>query len=116
MTNRTSRLTPALVVCLASSLYAQDYRGRLQGVVSDPSGAAVASATVTLQNVNTKNVTVRNTSENGRYLFDFVEPGPYTVTSEAAGFGKYMQENVQVLVRSDLTVNMTMKLGDVNQT
>ncbi len=95
---------------------AQDYRGRVQGVVTDPANAAIAQATVTLLNTNTKTATVRRSDESGRYLFDFVEPGNYTLTAESPGFGKFVQENVQVLVRSDLTVNVALKIGDVSQT
>lgn len=101
---------------LAASALAQDYRGRVQGVITDPSNAAVANAAVTLLNTNTKTSAARTTDEAGRYLFDFVEPGTYTLTAESSGFGKFIQENIQVLVRSDLTVNAALKLGDVVQT
>ncbi|HUQ94245.1 MAG TPA: TonB-dependent receptor [Bryobacteraceae bacterium] len=96
--------------------WGQDYRGRVQGFVTDPSKSAIAQATVTLSNTNTKTATVRNTDESGRYLFDFVEPGTYALTVEGSGFGKFVQENVQVLVRSDLTINASLRVGDVNQT
>jgi hypothetical protein len=97
-------------------VWAQDYRGRVQGMVTDPSEAAIARSTVTLQNTNTRTATIRTTDEYGRYLFDFVEPGTYTLTAESPGFGKYVKENVQVLVRSDLTVNLALRVGDVAQT
>ncbi|MBL8177813.1 MAG: TonB-dependent receptor [Bryobacterales bacterium] len=101
---------------LCSVAFSQDYRGRVQGLVSDATNAAVPSATVTLRNTSTQTATVRTTDESGRYLFDFVEPGAYNVTCEAQGFGKFTQENVRVLVRSDVTVNMSLRVGDVNQT
>jgi len=101
---------------LALPLIGQDYRGRVQGVVTDSSNAAIAGATVTLMNTNTRATIARTTEENGRYLFDFVEPGTYNLTAEGTGFSKYLQENIQVLVRSDLTVNAALKVGDVNQT
>jgi hypothetical protein len=115
MQSRSPFLLPAGVL-FAVLAHAQDYRGRVQGVIADPSNAAVAQATVTLQNTNTRTQTVRTTDESGRYRFDFVEPGTYTLAAEGAGFGKFVQENIQVLVRSDLTVNATLKVGDVNQT
>ncbi|MBI1792449.1 MAG: carboxypeptidase regulatory-like domain-containing protein [Acidobacteria bacterium] len=107
-------LAPVLILACVS--LAQDYRGRVQGIVTDPSNAAITRATVTLLNNNTRAATVRITDESGHYLFDFVEPGAYTLTTDGAGFGRFVQENVQVLVRSDLTVNVTLKVGDVNQT
>lgn len=106
----------AFFALFCSVAFSQDYRGRVQGLVSDATNAAVPSATITLLNTSTRTATTRATDESGRYLFDFVEPGTYTVTGEASGFGKFTQENIRVLVRSDLTVNMTMRVGDVNQT
>ena len=54
---------PILLALAAALVPAQDYRGRLQGVVTDPANAAVAQATVTLTNSNTKTATVRMTDE-----------------------------------------------------
>src|SRR5690242_18964079 len=99
---------------IAASLWAQDFRARVQGVVTDPLNAAISQATVTLLNTNTKTATVRTPDQSGRYLFDFVEPGTYTFTAQGPGFGKFVQENVQVLVRSDLTINVPLRIGDVS--
>ena len=106
-----------LLGCVLSvSLFSQDYRGRVQGVVTDSTGASIPRATITLINSSTKNATQRTSDESGRYLFDYVEPGTYSLTGENSGFGKFIQENIQVLVRSDLTINVSLKVGDVNQT
>jgi hypothetical protein len=104
------------LLLLCSLAFAQDYRGRIQGLVSDASGGAIPQAAVTLLNTSTLTATTRTTDESGRYLFDFVEPGVYTISGEARGFGKFTQENIRALVRSDLTVNMSLQVGDVNQT
>ncbi len=109
-----NRLLITLLAC--GIAFAQDYRGRVQGIITDPTNSAIAGATVTLVNAKTKTATTRTTDETGHYLFDFVEPGTYSVTAEFQGFGKSTNENVQVLVRSDLSVNMALKVGDVNQT
>jgi hypothetical protein len=73
---------------LGTTAMAQDYRGRIEGIVTDPSQAVIAGATVTLLNVNTGIHTVRQTSPTGLYLFDLVDPGSYAITVEAAGFGR----------------------------
>src|SRR5207245_1726866 len=56
------------------------------------------------------------TEATGSYVFDFVAPGKYSVSAEAAGFNKFVQESIDVLTRGDVTVNITLKLGDVAQT
>lgn len=105
----------SLLLVLVSPGLAQSYRGRVQGLVSDQTQAVLAGASVTLLNVSTGVRVVRQTSETGLYLFDLVEPGAYSVTVEAAGFAKFVQENITVQMRGDLTVNAVMKPGSVQE-
>jgi hypothetical protein len=94
---------------------AQDYRAKIQGLVTDATEASVTDATVTLKNVNTGVEEVRKTDSSGRYQFDFVQPGNYSVTVEAKGFQKMIQENINAITRGDVTVNFALKVGDVTQ-
>ncbi|MGE5647733.1 MAG: TonB-dependent receptor domain-containing protein [Acidobacteriota bacterium] len=108
------------VVCLlgvfAGAALGQDYRGKVQGIVTDPSQAAIAAAKVTLKNVNTGIESTRETDATGHYLFDFVQPGTYTIEVSSSGFQKFLQENVTVLTRGDVTVNATLTVGGVAET
>jgi hypothetical protein len=97
-------------------LPAQDYRARLQGIVTDSSDAAVVGATVTLRNNGTGVATTRTTGANGSYLFDNVEPGTYTVSTEFTGFTRQVQENVLVQTRADVTANFNLKPGALVET
>lgn len=99
----------------AVSANAQDYRGKVQGLVTDATQASVVDATVILKNVNTGVEEARKSDTSGRYQFDFVVPGTYNVIVEATGFSKTVQENVSVLTRGDVTVNVALKVGDVTQ-
>jgi hypothetical protein len=108
------RFTSAFAIVAA--LVAQDYRGRLQGIVTDASEAAVVGATVTLRNNGTGVTTTRLSGDTGAYLFDNVEPGTYTVSSEFSGFARQVQENVLVQTRADVTVNFNMKPGQLVET
>jgi hypothetical protein len=109
-------ILPALVLALAVTLPAQDYRARLQGIVTDSSDAAVVGATVTIRNNGTGVSTTRPTGANGAYLFDNVEPGSYTVTTEFTGFARQVQENLLVQTRADVTVNFNLKPGALVET
>ena len=73
----------------------------------------MVGATVSLLNVNTGIKTVRTTSETGLYLFDLIDPGSYSVTIEAPGFTRFIQENIQVQTRDDITVNATLRPGAI---
>ncbi len=104
-------LTACTGLCLA-----QDYRARVQGNVLDQTQAAVTGAKVTLTNQNTGVELSRLTDSSGRFLFDYVAPGTYTIRMEMAGFSPFSQENITVLTRGDVTVNGTLSVGGITQT
>jgi hypothetical protein len=84
--------------------------------VLDPTGAVVVDAAVTLVNVDTAATRTDRTNKQGRYQFSQVVPGNYTVTAEYAGFGKASVANVQLLVNTPATVDITFKTAGENQT
>ena len=75
MTRFAIGLAIVVSLCSASTARAQDYRGRLQGNVTDESKSALPGATITLTNDATGVAVTRVTGPDGRYLFDFVDPG-----------------------------------------
>jgi len=102
------------VLLLASALCsAQDYRARIQGLVTDATQASVAGTKVSLRNINTGVESTRETDATGRYVFDFVEPGTYNITAEMPGFSKASRENVLVQTRADVTADFSLKPGAV---
>src|SRR5512141_964043 len=100
---RRNALIPVLgwLLVFAGVSAAQEYRAKVQGIVLDSSQAAIAGARVTLKNVNTGVEAVRETEATGRFLFDLVQPGTYVVTVEAAGFNRFIQENISVVTAGD---------------
>lgn len=100
---------------LGISATAQDNRGHLEGIVTDPSKAAIANAKVTLLNVKTGIPAIRQTTDIGFYRFDLVEPGSYSITVEMTGFGKFIQENITMQTRGDVTVNAVLNPGAVQE-
>ena len=107
-------LLGVFILCFVQPLAAQ-YRGTITGVVTDPSGSVVPSAKVTMVNTATSAATVQMTNASGLYTFTYVQPGDYTVTVEKSGFQKF-SSTAHVLATSDVTVNATLKLGNVAQT
>src|ERR1051326_933206 len=112
-----SRLVPLVLSgWLIFSANAQEFRATLQGVVTDATHAVVPGASVTLWNIKTGVQSVRLTNETGRYRFDFVDPGSYTVSVAAAGFAKFVQENIEVQALADITVDAALRTGDMRET
>jgi hypothetical protein len=105
-----------LLAACVTSVFAQDYRAKVQGLVTDSSDALVPGAKVTLTNNGTGISATREAGPNGAYLFDNVEPGTYTLTAEFAGFNRQTQENVLVQTRADVTVNFSLKPGATVET
>ncbi|MBI3661986.1 MAG: carboxypeptidase regulatory-like domain-containing protein [Acidobacteria bacterium] len=88
----------------------QTETGQVVGVVTDPSGAVVPKAKVTLKSVGTGAERSTVTDEAGSYVFAAVLPAVYSVTVEAGGFAK-MERRVQVTVGSKVTLDIALTLG-----
>src|SRR6267142_698931 len=94
----------ATTLLLSGSAIAQVDAGAVRGTVTDPTGAVVANAKVTLTNDATGLSTATVTSADGAYTFGPVKIGPYTIDVEAAGFRKSTTRvtvNVQEQARAD---------------
>jgi hypothetical protein len=116
---KTFVLTLGLVAGLLAAAWpahAQDYRARVQGSVVDSSQAVLPGVTVTLRNNGTNVVVTRHTDATGRYLFDFVEPGTYSITAELDGFKKVEQKEVRVQQRGDVTAGFVLEVGGLQET
>ena len=107
----------ALIWAIVSvpAAWGQAVSGTITGVVTDPSNAAVAGATVTITNVDTSIDTTRESDETGRYVNTNLSPGNYSVAVEAAGFQRFVQENVVLRVDQTVRVDPVLQLGAVTE-
>jgi hypothetical protein len=97
----------------AASAFAQ-FTASIQGSVADPSGASVAQAKITLENV-ANHITATTTSEtDGTYRFVSLAPGTYKVTAEAAGFSK-TETSVTLQTGQLLSVPIALKVGAASE-
>jgi len=106
-----------MLVCLAVVLcpaYGQ-YRASIQGVVTDPQGAAVSGATVTLKNLATNQTLTATTDDSGIYNFNALAASKYSLTVEKAGFKKKVLENVGVIADQANALNLQLEVGEVSQ-
>jgi hypothetical protein len=80
-------------------------------VITDPSGAVIANAKVTLTDQE-KGFTFDGKSDDaGRYVFRAVPPGVYRVLAEAPGFSQQEKNNIRVDVSTNPSANLRMKIG-----
>ena len=90
--------------------------GTIQGTVTDPGGAIVPGASVTVTNVATGVETTKQTNEAGVYVIPALLPGEYKVVVVLKGFQTLIQEKVIVDALSTVTVNLSLKVGEVTET
>jgi hypothetical protein len=106
-----------VVLCVGSALpaWAQSASsGTVAGSVSDPSGAVVAGATVTLTDRATNIARTTTTNATGHYYFADVTPGSYDISVSKAGFSTTKTEHQEVQVGVSLTVNLALEIGGAN--
>ncbi|MGH9402125.1 MAG: carboxypeptidase-like regulatory domain-containing protein, partial [Terriglobia bacterium] len=108
----------ALVAAPVARLRAQSLFATLTGVVSDPSGAVVAGATVKLIDEASSSARVTVTDSAGYYTFASVSVGNFTykLTVEKQGFQMYEATGLTILGGEKRNVNVTMILGSTTQT
>ena len=92
------------------------FRASLQGTVTDPTGAIIPGATVTLTDNATNHTTSTTSSGSGVYTFNALPPDQFTLTATATGFKKKTLDNVKILPEQANAVNVTLELGQTTQT
>ena len=93
-----------------------DVAGRISGMVSDPSGAFLASATVTLSNVGNGTKQTTTTNDQGQYSFPVVSVGKYELEISSPGFQPYKKMGVVIDVNSALQIDATLQVEQSTQT
>src|SRR5947207_8494027 len=111
-----TRLTVLLWLLLFSvSLLAQTFRGRILGTVTDPQGAVVAGAKITVHNVDTGLERTTRTSADGSFSLPELPIGSYTVTVTQSGFQTAVTSNVGVNVAAEKRVDVVFRTGQVSE-
>jgi outer membrane receptor protein involved in Fe transport len=90
--------------------------GQFVGIVTDPSGSAIPSATVTVTEVGTGFVRTVNTNNEGYYVIPSLRPSVYNIAVEAQGFRSYHQDGVTLGADQKATVNVRLDVGAITET
>ena len=111
------RLLLTLFVMLTSiAAFAQNSHGSITGQVTDPSGAAVPKAKVTVTNTDTGAISKVATTAKGYYTAAELSPGPYKITVEAPGFKTSAREGLQIETQQNATVDLKLTVGETSET
>src|SRR5579872_84365 len=101
----------SIAACVGGALWSQSTDATVSGEIFDASGAPVPDTAVRAENINTGTVATAVTNHSGVYLFPALQPGSYRLIAERKGFQKYVYDNLILAVGSQLTVNVTLKIG-----
>jgi hypothetical protein len=93
-----------------------DGKGTIQGTVTDPSGAIIPGALITVTEIATAETHSQKSTGAGFYSIGSLNPGAYTVSVTAQGFEKYVQQNVTLDALQVLGLNATLKVGGGDET
>lgn len=88
----------------------------IQGLVLDPTGAAVPDASVTITNVDTGVTTTVRTNERGFYTAPLLPQGTYRISVEKTGFSSVSRDNLKLDVNQTLRADFELKVGTVAET
>src|SRR5262249_8987628 len=100
-----------LLLSLAVTAGAQEFRGSLTGRITDPTGAALPGASVSVKNVETNIVATMTTNEDGNYNFPLLQPGKYAITVTQQGFKSAQRKNIELRVADKLTLDVQLEVG-----
>jgi hypothetical protein len=104
-----------LLACFALGLFAQT--SSITGTVSDPTGAVIPGATITIVNLATGAERSATADDQGRYTMQQLTPGAYKLTAKATGFGDVVLEKVELLVNQPATLDLKFdKVGSTSTT
>src|SRR5450755_3682086 len=89
--------------------------GTVSGIVTDPSGAVLVDALVTLTDVGTGDSRTANTNDTGRFFIANVSPGKYDISITKKGFAAAKLTAQQVEVGKSVNVNVSLPVGTANE-
>ena len=106
----------AIVLLLGGSLWAQQITGGVAGTVKDDQGALVANASIKATNTDTGFSRSTVSDSGGEYTIQYLPVGSYTVSVEAPGFKKFLQENLVIAVDQIQALPVALAVGAVTET
>src|ERR1700704_3505307 len=118
ISRRAFSLLLSFVVAFSTCIFVQGQStyGSITSLVTDPSGAAIGDARVTLTNLGTAEKRIQPTGSDGLYSFVNLIPGNYRIEVEKQGFKRITQEPVVVQVQQNSKIDLALPIGQATET
>jgi outer membrane receptor protein involved in Fe transport len=105
-----------LTLFAAPLVMAQNESGTITGAVTDPTGAVVPGAAVTIVDLGTNTIRTAKTGPNGEYTFSTLRPSHYKISVTAAGFKESLISDVELHTQDKISQNVALSLGESSDT
>ncbi|MGH9657706.1 MAG: carboxypeptidase-like regulatory domain-containing protein, partial [Bryobacteraceae bacterium] len=102
----------ALFLAFCLTLTGQTVSTEILGLVTDPSGAVIPGAVVTVRRPATGDVRTATTNETGNYTFPLLDIGEYEVTCSAPGFKTEVRRSVVLQLQQKARIDFLMQVGE----
>jgi|CXWL01.1.fsa_nt_gi hypothetical protein len=110
--------TIALSVVLigVQTISAQETRGTIRGIVTDPNGQAIANATVRVTDISRGTKTTLTTNAEGFYQAVFLLPSTYQIAVEASGFKRVIRDKIVLQISGAIQADIALEVGGAEET
>ena len=105
----------ATLVVGALPLFCQSFTGRILGTVSDPAGAVIPGAAITVTSLDTNRVFQASTNTVGNYAVSSLERGGYQIEVTAPGFKRFVQRGIVLEMQQQARVDVVLEVGAVSE-
>ena len=104
------------LLALSTVAHAQDFRGRINGTVTDDTGAVLPGVTVTVSSPALIQPQTQVTGAQGDYRFLALPPGVYDVAFELTGFQAVKREGIRVVINQTLSIDQQLQVATLQET
>jgi hypothetical protein len=108
-------IVAAGILLMINSASAQTGTASIVGTVSDPNGAVVPGAKISIKNIDTNQEFVLTSDSAGAYVAAGLPPGNYELRAEGAGFMTEVRKGIILSVAQVAQINVPLKIGSMSQ-
>lgn len=98
------------ILSLNLPVFAQNYKGSIRGVITDPQGSRIGKAEITLTNTGTNEVRTVTASDEGEFVVSLLPPGVYKLMVTASGFRAF-EEEIELRVNQEIRRDLSLPVG-----